>query len=225
MKKFFIFFTALITLVLTSAVSANAQTITNNSLTYEFANSTTRLSASTRWNAGIYEQNLEYPDRQLGAYIADFTPKCTLTVIDQFEVEVTIRHSAGYEYNGYFEFGDYRCEYVELFDHGALEGPYDSYYYEGKYGDENHRNGSNVQPFFLFRYESEPHAPDLFRYNSITGYYVAKFFMDLPVNQDFRLGISFSTLYQQYREESGYDYNTNYISNSNIVYTNYLNIN
>ncbi len=219
-KRFFILALSLMfTLLLIKSPSISAAADVRS---YEFANNNTRLvSSDSNWNNGLTSYYLE-TGRDLRPYVSDFTPKLTLEIVSANEIHVIFRITDDYVYdlvqNGYYYYS------VDLFNFGDLSYGTNYYTYNGNsnYGDANHRNGTNVQPFFLFlRGTGTAYAPTFVgRYNS--SYFYAAFFLNVPTNQNFTMGISFTTIHKYYRDDSGWDYTSRTAGSTNIILSNNL---
>ncbi len=224
-KKFFLgLFTLMFTMLLfTSSVKASSPDIRS----YEYANNNTRLhSSSHKWNDGLFYY-YERTGQDLRPYISDFTPKLTLNIVGPREIHVIFAYPTELMYYDEFYYSDYYYNSVTLFNYGNMNYAYNSFTYVGNYyGDANHRNGTNVQPFFLFiNGTGTAYAPSFVdRYNS--SYYYASFTLpsNLPTNQNFKMGISFSTTHLDYFGDA-YDYYSWEVGSSNIVMSDNLYLN
>lgn len=203
-----IFFSVFLSLTLT----VNAQSSNTEVLTYDFTTNNAIVNAGSAWNSCIYEYNSQNPSTPIYGRISDFTSLFELEIIDPYQVNVEFKDSSSKIFNVLYPGSDERGELISLFTLGNLINDYCFFNFYGSYGDESHRNGTDVKPFFLFLNGVE-YRPSQIRYRTSTRTYTAKFFIDVPVKQSFRLGVSFSCLkmYYEYGPEN-YDWKDIYSS-------------
>ncbi len=223
-KKIFLSLFALMFSLFFFTVNANAAS--PNVLTYEFATNNTRLhSTNHAWNDGLFYY-YEETGTDLRPYVSDFTSKVTLNIVTSSEIHVVFQNPNSVTYGHDVFYGDLVYNSVNLFTYGTVAKVYNhvTYYGNSNYGDAAHKNGSNVQPFFLFiNGVGTAYAPSFVgSYNS--NYNYAAFNINIPKNQNFKIGISFTTAYFEYIERSPEDYYWQ-IGSSNIVLSDYLYLN
>ncbi len=224
-KKFFL---SIITLMFSLLFfTSNINAASSDVRSYEFADNNTRLySTNNTWNDGLFKY-YEKTGIDLRPYISDFTPKLTLNIVGYREVQIIFKRPASRTYYDYSSSSDWSYSSVNLFGFGSMISTYEYYNYYGYsyYGDINHRNGNNVQPFFLFVNGSgTAYAPTFVERYDINYLYASFSIPNLPTNQNFKLGISFSTLHCDYYGDA-YDTYFWEVGNSNIVLSDNLYLN
>ncbi len=216
-KKIFLSLFALMFSLLFFTVNASAASPDVRS--YDYAENNYRLlSSNNYWNNGFFYY-YEETGTDLRPYVSDFTPKFSINIIGYDTVHVIFKHPTEIIYDLDDSYGDYLYTSLNLFSYGNFlnNSSYNYFTYQGYYGDSNHRNGTNVQPFFLF-YNGYSYTPNsIAKYDAYYYYYATFTLPTFPVKRNFQMGISFTTNYLRYEGRSGYDYCYWQLGNTNIV--------
>ncbi len=216
-KIFIIALTIMASILLLRPTKVNAAP---NVLSYEYANHSFKLSSSNvDWSNGASANGLT-------PLIGDFTDKFTLNVISATEIDIIYNTPRKIYYNSQFYYGDYMYNSISICPRGDFTSgnDYFSYYGYSDFGDANHRNGTNVKPFFLtINGIGTPIAPSSITYDNGTN--VAKFYLTVPTNTEFRAYVYFCTVFEEYKDQSGYDFYYYRIGNNGGSASTYLYLN